>query len=974
MLIPQWLQGFAGRILRTRQRTGSFARRCLTRGTSRHTHTASWIAAQRSFGFGEVVERFEDRSLLSGVVPGPNVNISQLLGNQDESAIAVNPLNSQQLFVSANNAAGGLFAARSTDGGATWLPSHGSDFVIADGGDSLVPACCDPTLTWDSFGNLFLSYINSSINGIPIALSTDGGATFTAVTSLGTSVDQSTIVTGPGTGGVSGSVWVTYTEGGTTVVAGAPVTGLGLVGAFSAAVPLAGIGQFGDITVGPNGQVVVNGQSDTEIQVITDPDGLGAAPFGGFVIATAMNVARFDVIPAQPSRTIDSESGLAYDRSGGAHNGRLYLVYTEETVDESNNTDILVRSSDDDGATWSAPVRVNDDTQLNSQFFPKIAVDQTTGVVGIVWLDARNSVTNTTVQLFTSVSDNGGLSWSRNQLVSPGQTDGTVLAAGGQQLGDYLGLAFHNGVLHPSWADNSNSTLNNPNGGLAQLEIYSAAVPTGAVLFGPWESQGPAPGINGQEDVPPDNQINGAVQAIAVHPTDPNILYVGGVNGGVWRTNNATSAAPHWVPLTDGFPSLSIGALEFDPTDPSGNTLIASTGSTSSYFLGDQFTGVLRTTDGGQTWTQLGTTDLAGQNLISATARGSILLAASDNVWGGGVGDGLFRSTNGGANWTLISGSNGLPSGQVSDVVGDPLSPTTLYAAVRGANGGVFLSTDTGLTWSKFTSGIGIIGGTTTKIELAVHHVGANTAVFAAVVIEDSLAGVFRSLNGAAFTALDVPSGGGQGSVHLAISAEPSNPDIVYLGGAAGDQYLSRVDASLPSGQQITAIAGGTFHSPHVDTREMQIDANGNLVLGTDGGLFRLPTPTLNTGSWSAIVGDISLFEIHNIAYDSVTNVVMAGTQDNGTLFQLSAGNSTWAHPGFGDGGDVVIDDASLASVGQSIRYYSSQFLLGWTREVYDSSNNLVSSTPLAEISDGTFTTAVELNNVDPTRLIVATK
>ena len=68
MLIPQWLQGFAGRILRTRQRTGSFARRCLTRGTSRHTHTASWIAAQRSFGFGEVVERLEDRSLLSGVV------------------------------------------------------------------------------------------------------------------------------------------------------------------------------------------------------------------------------------------------------------------------------------------------------------------------------------------------------------------------------------------------------------------------------------------------------------------------------------------------------------------------------------------------------------------------------------------------------------------------------------------------------------------------------------------------------------------------------------------------------------------------------------------------------------------------------------------------------------------------------------------------------------------------------------------
>ena len=911
---------------------------------------------------------------MAGTVSGLNVNISQLLGNQDESAIAVNPLNSQQLFASANNGSGGLFAARSTDGGVTWLPSNGADFVIADGGDALVPACCDPTVSWDQFGNLFLSYINASLDGIPIALSTDGGATFTAVTSLGSSPDQPTIVSGPGTGGVDGSVWITFAEGGTVIASGVSVTGLGTIGSFSAPASLAGVGQFGDITVGPNGQVVVSGQSDTEIQTITDPDGLGALPFGGFVTATTMNVARFDSIPAQPARTIDSETGLAYDRSGGAHDGRLYLVYTEETVDESNNTDILVRSSDDDGSTWSVPVRVNDDTHLNSQFFPKIAVDQTTGIVGIVWLDARNSDTNTTVQLFASVSNNGGLTWARNQVVSQGQTDGTVPATGGQQLGDYLGLTFNNGVMHPSWTDNSNSTSNNPDGTLAQLDIYSASILSASILSGPWDSQGPAPGINGQEDVPPDNQINGAVQAIAVHPTNPDILYVGGVNGGVWKTNNATSAAPHWVPLTDGFPSLSIGAVEFDPTDATGNTLIAGIGSTSSYFLGDQFTGVLRTTDGGQTWTQLGTTDLAGENITSVAARGMTLLAASDNIWGGGNGNGLFRSTNGGASWTLISdGTHGLPDfTSVSDVVGDPLNSNILYAAVRGATGGVFMSTDTGLTWTNITSGIGIITAATDKIELAVHNDGTTLAVFAALDVDGALSFVFRSLNGGAFMPLDTPIGGGQGFVHMAIAAEPTNPDIVYLGyGGGGEHYLTRVDASQTPGSQITVIAGGDFHSPHVDPREMQIDANGNLVLGTDGGLFRLPTPTLNTGSWSAIIGDISLFELHSVAYDSVSNVVMAGAQDNGTLFQAAAGNQTWAHPGFGDGGDVVIDDISLASLGRSIRYYSSQFNFGWTREVYDSNNNLVSSTGLAEIDDGTFTTPVELNNVDPMRLIV---
>ena len=274
-------------------------------------------------------------------------------------------------------------------------------------------------------------------------------------------------------------------------------------------------------------------------------------------------------------------------------------------------------------------------------------------------------------------------------------------------------------------------------------------------------------------------------------------------------------------------------------------------------------------------------------------------------------------------------------------------------------------------TWTNISSGIGIISGSTDKIELAVHHVGATTAVFAAVVNSSSLAGVFRSLNGASFTSLDVPSGGGQGNVHLAIGAEPSNSNIVYLGGSSGSQFLARIDASLSSGSQITPLVGGSFNSPHVDVRELFVDANGNLITGTDGGLFRLPTPTINTGSWSSILGDISIFELHSIAYDSVSSVIMAGAQDNGTLFQLSSDNLTWDHPGFGDGGDVVIDDVSLAGVGQSIRYRSSQNLGGWTRQVYNSSNTLLSTIGLASIGDGQFTTPVELNRVNPNRLIV---
>jgi len=71
------------------------------------------------------------------------------------------------------------------------------------------------------------------------------------------------------------------------------------------------------------------------------------------------------------------------------------------------------------------------------------------------------------------------------------------------------------------------------------------------------------------------NEVVGAIHTVTAHPTDPNILYVGGVNSDIWGTSNATAASPDWTPLTDNFPSLSIGALEFDPTDATNRTLVS---------------------------------------------------------------------------------------------------------------------------------------------------------------------------------------------------------------------------------------------------------------------------------------------------------------------------------------------------------------------------------------------------------------
>src|SRR5204862_207952 len=132
----------------------------------------------------------------------------------------------------------------------------------------------------------------------------------------------------------------------------------------------------------PTGQVMLvyqenNGNGNpSNLYYSVDPDGLGAQGLTNSVVITKVNVGSFDAIPAQPNRTIDAEVNLAWDKSTGPHKGRVYVIYVDEAVDESSDTDLLMRHSDDAGTTWSAPVRVNDDTLGNgkSQFNPAIAL------------------------------------------------------------------------------------------------------------------------------------------------------------------------------------------------------------------------------------------------------------------------------------------------------------------------------------------------------------------------------------------------------------------------------------------------------------------------------------------------------------------------------------------------------------------------------------------------------------------------
>jgi hypothetical protein len=419
----------------------------------------------------------------------PNLDSSALPGNEAEDAIAVNPTNTSNVVTMStlSDVISGLSVNVTFNAGRTWARR-----VIGNSaGDPLGDICCDQQLAWDRFGNLWMTYLVNENDDILVALSTDGGRSFTKVLDLVAKGDQPSISAG------ANSVWVSYTGKGKQVQAfGAPVTGLGRFGSFTAPenVPSPDSnGDYGDTAVGPNGQVMVtyqnseNGQGGSDIYTAVDPDGLGPAGFNTAVFVAHSRVGGFDRITPEPDRTIDAEANLAWDRSGGAHNGRAYLVWTQETPGESDNTDIELQHSDDNGATWSPAVRANDDHTVNSQYMPAIALDQTTGKVALSWYDTRNDlgsggsgdtdgIPNDDFQVWATYSTNGGATLAPNFRVSAG-TSNAIDANSFFDLGDYTHDAFAGGTFWPAWSDNSNSTGTNPNGALHQLDLYTAKIP-----------------------------------------------------------------------------------------------------------------------------------------------------------------------------------------------------------------------------------------------------------------------------------------------------------------------------------------------------------------------------------------------------------------------------------------------------------------------------------------------------------------
>jgi hypothetical protein len=544
-----------------------------------------------------------------------------------------------------------------------------------------------------------------------------------------------------------------------------------------------------------------------------------------------------------------------------------------------------------------------------------------------------------------------------------------------------------------------------------------------------WVEQGPGVITGGLNALP--DASTGAVEAIAVDPTNANIAYAGSVNGGVWKTDNATSASPVWKPLTDQqLPFLDINSLAVSPVNP--NELFAGSGPTSSDTrYGSGGFGVGRSLDGGKHWQVLGAGALAGQAIRSIVPTrlngGQVVLAgalyAGDNLGSHLLtpGGGVYRSTDGGVTWKQLSGApgTGLPAEGVSDVIADPGNPNRFYAAVSdwvfGATGqeGVYRSDDGGQTWARVGSGLTGLDAPSRTL-LAVGNSAAGNDVYAMVIAVSgdpvnsygTLSGVFRSTDqGADWTSLATPAidiyQGSGGDIFGAIAADPHNPNVVYISGD-GDftqpgvveaATVMRGDASqLPNNIWTNVYSDGANNtSPHPDSRAMLFDNSGNLLYASDGGVYRLNQPNDPAArQWRFISTGLNDVEFHNVAYDPLSKVIIGGTQDNGTAIQGKPGMSLWdaSNTPIGDGGFVAIDANQTAHPGTSIRYTSTYYLYNFNRSTWDANNNFLGSSPIGlQIVAGPdagqtlsylnpymqFYNPIVLNTIDPTRLLIGT-
>jgi hypothetical protein len=419
----------------------------------------------------------------SSINAGTNVDSSSECGPQSETFIAINTASPASLAGGSNE----IFRLpmrgySSTDGGKSWI---GVDLPLPPAiGANGIDFGSDPSLAFDSSGNLFYSYIvvyfssGNGINGtaLAVAKSTDNGKTYPSVnvfsfSSGGDHFNDKPMITTDATIGspFRDNVYLAWdaASGGSTGggIRFARSTDHGANFEVQRIDSPSGPGRAiaAQPFTGPGGEVYVVWNDIAANTIALNRSFDGGVTFGTPGVVASKQIP-FDIgIPAISFRRALIYPTCDADRSTGPHRGRLYCAWTD-LAPNAINTDIFTAFSDDRGATWSARRSATDLAGVD-RFYPWLAVDAVTGEVNLSFYDTRNDTTGhrfMTDVYFTRTTD--GISFSPNARVSTASSNehdcGGIFPCNaidyGNQYGDYEGLASFGGTSHAIWTDSRN--------------------------------------------------------------------------------------------------------------------------------------------------------------------------------------------------------------------------------------------------------------------------------------------------------------------------------------------------------------------------------------------------------------------------------------------------------------------------------------------------------------------------------------
>lgn len=424
-----------------------------------------------------------------------------------------------------------------------------------------------------------------------------------------------------------------------------------------------------------------------------------------------------------------------------------------------------------------------------------------------------------------------------------------------------------------------------------------------------WVTLGPKPlFIDG-------NPFSGRTTAIAADPTDPNIVYIGGAQGGIWKTNDAGVT---WQPLTDDQVSLATGCITIDPNDH--NTIYAGTGE-ANLSCGIYFgAGILKSTNAGSTWSVLGSSTFSNSSvskIIVNPADSNILWASNSAAAGGFVcavpssTRGVWKSTDAGSTWLQTLGTAQTGTGaSTTELVIDPSDNSILYAAVYAS--GIWKSTDGGLDWNKLTAGLPAGGFGRGELAIDPNNASIVYAAFSDINTGSHFGNYKSTDKGATWTTLPKPAGGTCMGASLAdICTYSTGP---YGGQCWYDFFLSMnkdgvlweggmgIFRSTNGGINWTSVCPSTVH---VDQHAVEFNSGGKVYVGNDGGVF---STSDNGANWAQHNSGLTLTQFYPGAsvHPLRNDFAIGGTQDNGTL--KYTGVPGWQEIYGGDGAFSAID------------------------------------------------------------------